>query len=202
MYFITIVFVLGYALTHALHALLDYDAGLYHIQAIKWIKNYPAVPGLGNLHGRLAYNSLWFVTQAFFDLSLFSSKSNYYVISFVYLITLIYLIFSIIKLFQKKFTISNLFNSLLIIPIINYTWGISSLQPNYILTLIFVFLCSKILSSFENKSNKKVDLYIGVILASFAITVKLHAAPFFLLIPLTILIDYKFRDIRKLIRVY
>ena len=38
-----------------------YDTGLYHAQYIKWIRNYPVVPGLGNLHGRFAFNSMFLV---------------------------------------------------------------------------------------------------------------------------------------------
>ena len=37
-----------------------YDSGLYHVQAINWIQSYAVLPGLGNLHGRLAFNSLFF----------------------------------------------------------------------------------------------------------------------------------------------
>lgn len=34
----------------------NYDSGLYHFNKIRWINTYPVVPGLGNLHGRLAFN--------------------------------------------------------------------------------------------------------------------------------------------------
>jgi hypothetical protein len=43
-----------------------YDAGLYHLQAIQWDLRYPTVPGLGNLHGRLAYHSSLFLLLAAF----------------------------------------------------------------------------------------------------------------------------------------
>ncbi|GAB4428610.1 MAG: hypothetical protein OHK0015_11680 [Chloroflexi bacterium OHK40] len=41
-----------------------YDAGLYYLQAIGWNTAYPIVPGLGNLHGRLAFNSSYFLYAA------------------------------------------------------------------------------------------------------------------------------------------
>jgi hypothetical protein len=37
-----------------------YDAGLYHLNTIRWINTFPIVPGLGNLHGRLAFNQSYF----------------------------------------------------------------------------------------------------------------------------------------------
>jgi hypothetical protein len=41
-----------------------YDTGLYGAQAVRWIQTYPAVPGLGNLHGRLGFNSSVFLCIA------------------------------------------------------------------------------------------------------------------------------------------
>lgn len=38
----------------------NYDSGLYHFQTIRWINEYPVVPGLGNLHWRLAFNQSYF----------------------------------------------------------------------------------------------------------------------------------------------
>jgi hypothetical protein len=46
-----------------------YDTNLYHLQTIKWIENYHVIKGLGNLHGRLAFNNLGFLTYAFGDFS-------------------------------------------------------------------------------------------------------------------------------------
>jgi hypothetical protein len=43
---------------------LMYDSGLYHFNAIRWLNEYPLVPGLGNLHGRLAFNQSFFAYAA------------------------------------------------------------------------------------------------------------------------------------------
>ena len=40
------------------------DTLIYHTQAIKWIQEYPVVPGLGNLHTRFAFNSHVFTAAA------------------------------------------------------------------------------------------------------------------------------------------
>lgn len=44
----------------------NFDSGLYHYQSLRWLNEYPTVPGLGNLHGRLAFNSSWFVLLSAF----------------------------------------------------------------------------------------------------------------------------------------
>jgi hypothetical protein len=41
-----------------------YDTGLYGATAVRWIKTYPAVPGLANLHGRFGFNSSVFLCIA------------------------------------------------------------------------------------------------------------------------------------------
>jgi hypothetical protein len=46
-----------------------YDAGLYHLNTIRWIETYRIVPGLGNLHGRLAFNQSFFAWAAALDLA-------------------------------------------------------------------------------------------------------------------------------------
>lgn len=45
----------------------SYDSGAYHVQAIRWIHDYPVVPGLANLMVHLGLNSHWFVACAAFD---------------------------------------------------------------------------------------------------------------------------------------
>lgn len=47
---------------------LHNDSGLYYNQFIKWIGSYPVVPGLGNLHYRLGFNSHWHLLSAAFDM--------------------------------------------------------------------------------------------------------------------------------------
>lgn len=55
------VFMANQVLTGELHI----DHGLYHLQTVKWLQSFALVPGLGNLHHRLAFNnaSLLFAAQ-------------------------------------------------------------------------------------------------------------------------------------------
>lgn len=43
------------------------DTGLYHLQAVRWLKEYGAVPGLANLSWGLGLASSWFAFWAVFD---------------------------------------------------------------------------------------------------------------------------------------
>jgi hypothetical protein len=64
----TAVFAVGalWLAVMGLRPLEIYDAGLYHLQAVIWNARYPTVPGLGNLHGRLAFFSSFFLLLAAF----------------------------------------------------------------------------------------------------------------------------------------
>ncbi len=54
----------GWAALLAAQPLRGGDAGRYHLSSIRWNIECPVVPGLGNLHGRLAFNSSWFLWVA------------------------------------------------------------------------------------------------------------------------------------------
>ncbi|MEE9372684.1 MAG: hypothetical protein V3V00_06485 [Saprospiraceae bacterium] len=94
-----VIFISGYGVR-------NYDTGLYHTQFIMWIKEYVVIPGLGNLHGRFAFNSLYFPINAMFSFDLNVSdmeKSTIYPLnatSFIVMFFWEYALFK--KLFYEK----------------------------------------------------------------------------------------------------
>jgi hypothetical protein len=56
--------VVVWIVSRAMVAPENFDSGLYHLNAIRWISTYPIVLGLGNLHGRLAFNQSFFTYVA------------------------------------------------------------------------------------------------------------------------------------------
>src|ERR1035437_649631 len=44
-----------------------YDSDLYHFSSVRWTKEYPAVPGLANLHAPLGVNSTYLLFAAIMD---------------------------------------------------------------------------------------------------------------------------------------
>ncbi len=48
----------------ALSGQMDFDSGFYHLSSIRWLNDYPIVPGLGNLHYRFAFNQSFFLFVA------------------------------------------------------------------------------------------------------------------------------------------
>lgn len=55
--------------------IIHYDTGLYHAQSIRWTEEFGVVPGLGNLHTRLAYNSAAFCLSALYSMAFLGGQS-------------------------------------------------------------------------------------------------------------------------------
>ena len=54
----------------------NYDSGLYHFTAIRWANQASAMPGIGLLHDRLAFNNSFFVYAAALNLSPFFNQAR------------------------------------------------------------------------------------------------------------------------------
>jgi hypothetical protein len=61
---ILLVIALIWISNRALQAPLVEDSGIYHFSSIRWANQFPLPPGLGNLHGRLAFNQSYFLYVA------------------------------------------------------------------------------------------------------------------------------------------
>jgi len=65
------VIIIGIAATwvanRALDSQLDFDSVFYHLSSIRWRNEFAVVPGLGNLHYRLAFNQSFFLYCAWLN---------------------------------------------------------------------------------------------------------------------------------------
>ncbi len=66
----------------------NYDSGLYHMPTIKWVNAFAIVPGLGNLHGRLAFNQSFFTYAAALDGGWFAGHTGGAANGFLFLVVL------------------------------------------------------------------------------------------------------------------
>jgi hypothetical protein len=58
----------------AMAAFESYDGALYHLQGVRWAEAYPAVPGIANLHGPLAFNNANFLYDAMVDSGVWAGR--------------------------------------------------------------------------------------------------------------------------------
>ena len=86
-------FLVVFVLTAVVQNITWLDTQSYHAQNIQWIRKYAVVPGLGNVHDRFAFNSMFFVISALFtfqikDILIFPLNGICYIILIVKLFTL------------------------------------------------------------------------------------------------------------------
>lgn len=191
--FLIVIIVL---LLFAISSPVNYDTGLYHSQAIQWINEFGVIPGLGNLHGRLAFNSHFFLISALYDFSFLSDIFKkifpfYSVCSFLLLILVIREIFLIFKSIKKEAGFYVMFH---LVILLSSLWlflkTISSPTPDTAVAILIIYILSIFVSNLRN--NNAFMPYILICLAFFIPTVKLSSMFIIILLPFLLKkIDYK-----------
>lgn len=173
---------------------LIYDSGLYHLSAVRWITDYPIVPGLGNLHGRLAFNCSYFLFPAMLEASAWPQKSHHIANGLLLLALYMQMISSIFTVFRnpEKGRMQHLFYALLFGPVFLMTLSsnspsavdklsslfiISSPSPDLPVMILGFVLFGQMLALLDNRgadtSNINYSLIIIFLLAMLGVTIKL-----------------------------
>ncbi len=156
-----------------------YDTDLYHAQSVQWAKKYAAVPGLGNIHLRLAFNNASFLTAAFFDVYRFKNKSYHVFNSFLFVVVAGMLFYRLVNLLLGEFCLTNTFSAVVLFYLLHYTHTVNSLSPDVTVTLLTISLAVLFLDILDQRKTELLPH--GFLLICFGITVKLSMVPFILL---------------------
>ncbi len=154
----------------------QYDTGLYHAQSIRWIEEYGAVPGLGNLHNRLAYNSAFFCLQALFGLKFAVNQSLHTLNGFLVFVMLFYGI-STSNVFGKKRMAASDWMKLGLVTYLCTTevnWTMSSPGSDISVLTLVLYICVKWCEALEEKQDVR-EFGLLSLLAVWAVTLKLSA---------------------------
>jgi hypothetical protein len=191
--------VLGIALVSAFKV-NNHDSGCYHIQIVRWIEEYRVVPGLGNLHVRLAFNSSWSLLSALFNFRFLGLGPLHVFNGFFTLVFIAFMLQSQNRFFELRQRIPSIFAALLWMSSVFFILrGASSLdfdQPSALLLMI-IFLLFLGRQYSPGKDHRLLDVLL-VFLSVFSLTVKLSTLAVVLL-PLYLLPGYlRARDWRFL----
>lgn len=160
------------------------DTGIYHAQAIRWIETYKAVPGLGNLHERFAYNSSWLVINALFSLSFLKLQSFHILPSLLFLIAILYFFRGIFSIAGGSKKVSDYLKAAFFIAsFLLLQPEISSPGTDMPVTLIIWFLIIEWVKQIEEPQTQEKNsmLWLATI-AIYCATIKLSSAPILLLV--------------------
>lgn len=148
------------------------DTFIYHYQAVKWAKEYPAVPGLVNLHGRLAFNSSFFLFAALTDIGIYADHSAHIALSLLMLVCLIQWFGVIIS--RRSLVVTRIFCMLTLVYIIihiSLKMDIASLATDYPMAVVTLVFCLVLLDKIDHK------LLLMLPLSALAFTIKLSGMP-------------------------
>jgi hypothetical protein len=179
-----------------------YDAGLYHLQSVRWIKQYPIVPGLGNLHSRLAFNNSNFLFAAMLEQNIFFLKSFRTTNSLLLLVLIMHLSVSgfrvLVKINPWDGKISKgceevqsyeIFELLLFPSVINIVLrgSTASLSPDIPIFILGIVLAVGLLRLMAQEVNSRKILFFIFIIAVLGITIKMS---FFVFAFLSVIIAF------------
>lgn len=160
-----------------------YDTNLYHAQSIHWIEEYGIVPGVGNLHNRLAYNSSFFCLQALFSFKFINGESLHSMNGFCVFILLSYAVCSF-KYFRGKRLFASDFLRLGMVCLFNYagnTSVISSSGSDLLALGLIFYIFIKWVTYLEEGVEGVYAYALLCLLGVYAVSVKLSTAMIVLL---------------------
>jgi len=185
--FIIIAFII------ALNVPYNYDSGLYHIQAIKWIETYRAVRGLAHLQGRFGFNPnifTWLAFTSLYDLfhqEIFSVNFTVFAILTGYFVNRLYTLSH-----EKRSLNLFLFYALAFVAIIFLFDNLSSPSPDYLSAALPLFILVRVIDINRHPQPAQLDFGAIVILCAYVFTVKISAVALLLLV-LFVLYNYRQR---------
>ena len=143
------------------------DIADYHLQALKWAEHYKNIIGLGNFNRPLANNNWWFNVQALFG----NASHSIYVLNAL----MFMLVFTFFVNNESENKMLRLFGFVLagFVAVSTKTAFVGSVTPDYAITNL-IFICSYLYLSY-NFNKDKIYLHIIILLALFAITIKLNS---------------------------
>ena len=158
---------------------MNFDSGLYHLTSVRWAASYAIVPGLGNLHYRIAFNSSYFLYVAMLDIGPWAQKSYHFANGLLLLVLFTQILLSGFKFFNGSDRVYDLFNILLLAPVLKQALdvNVSSPSPDLPVFILGVVVSSQLLALLANSQYLRRETGYAVFfitaLASIGITIKL-----------------------------
>lgn len=172
---------------------LFYDLGLYHLQSMMWSEQYSVVPGLGNVHGRLAFNSSFLLLSTLFN---YHPDAWMRFFSINGLCMLIFTWWVIIQISRSKSYLHTIaWGVLYILFGLEFFTSLSSTSTDMLVNILVVYLIMSSLCE-SGKINNKILLYS--IIPIFCITLKLSSGILFIFILIVLIRLIKAKEYKSI----
>ena len=162
---------------------LNADTGLYHLTLVRWIKSFSIVPGLGNLHGRLAFNNSNFLYTALLGVGPWNGHAHNMANGLLLFMLFVQFVCSSVAFLKDKayVSLSSLFNVITFVLLLFITpqlWylDISSPNPDFPVFILGIVLAASVFALFEAfESGKYIGYYLFLVafIATVGLVIKL-----------------------------
>ena len=177
--FLALVLVFTYGTSTGM---IHYDTGLYHAQSIRWIEEYGVVPGLGNLHSRLAYNSASFCLTALYSFAFLGGQSYHVTAGYLALLLAITCVEGFAFTRLKNPRLADLVRVMAVYYLLIIFDEMVSPASDYFMVLCVFFLVICWLDLLAEKEKSYVPYGLLCVLGVFVVSVKLSGAVILLLV--------------------
>ena len=162
------------------------DMDLYYGQSIRWIEEYGAVKGIGNLHGRFGYNSSVFAISALYSMKFLLGRSLHTVNGLIAFLLSVNAL-ELRKCFQRRKMLLSDFARAGAVYYLTIIWDeVVAPSSDYAVMCTIFFIVIKWLTQLESESeetrNSIIPYGLLCVLGAYAITLKLSAGLILLLI--------------------
>ncbi|MDE5910478.1 MAG: hypothetical protein K2H52_17380 [Lachnospiraceae bacterium] len=161
---------------------IHYDTGLYHAQSIRWIEEYGVVPGLGNLHSRLAYNSAAFCLSAFYSMAFLGGQSYHCCAGFLAFLLALVCMEAFTKERIKRPRLSDFARLTAVYYLLIIFDEMVSPASDYFMVLLVFYIIIRWLDLMERKETLYLPYALLSVLGVVVLTVKLSGALILLLV--------------------
>lgn len=167
---------------------INHDSADYHYQAVYWNETQKIIPGLGNVHGRLAFNAATFMLSAPFSFSHPVGQSLYPLNGVLVLLFYVWLLQNIIRRKNNWSALAYLVTAIFLFRPLLANIPSPASEPLAIITVAFVIF--RLAELIQEKHHKDpAYLVIPFLICFFAVTAKLTSLPL-LIIPVAWIFFY------------
>jgi len=172
-FLLIILFLIG---IHFLVSPYNHDSADYHYHTVYWYENYKVIPGLGDVHGRLAFNAMNFMLSAPYSFTHLVGQSLYPLNGVLVLMFYLWLCQSIYNRSDNWSGIVYLVVAILFLRPLLANIPSPASEPLVTITAAVVFF--RMLDLIKRKQQKDIRfIVVPVLIAFFAITAKLTSIP-------------------------
>jgi hypothetical protein len=175
---------LAAVLENATHTPANFDSGLYHAQTIRWFETYRIVPGLGNLHSRLAFNSSWLVLSALFSLAFTGLQSFHLIPGALFALAVLDGARGALRLLRGELSMANWLR-LLLLPLAFYILGAEISSPGTDMPgILIAWSLAALWLERPARGEERLTALLLALTAVYLLTIKLSLGVLLLLVPL------------------